>query len=96
MITFKISSQIFFRNIRKVYDDEVFHIDKSGSMTILTLNLAQLAGLLDDNAICDKLRKIVIDKYVYYFHKNFHFLTYYKTISSLGHQQLSTLICQIK
>ncbi|KAL7288860.1 hypothetical protein TKK_0016832 [Trichogramma kaykai] len=50
------------KNITKVYKNDIFHIDKSSSSSLLTQNMGQLGGLLDDQEICSKLRHIVIDK----------------------------------
>ncbi|XP_011497462.1 PREDICTED: DNA replication ATP-dependent helicase/nuclease DNA2 [Ceratosolen solmsi marchali] len=50
------------KDISKVYNDSIFHIDKSLSSSLLTFNMSQLGGLLNNHSICTKLRKIVIER----------------------------------
>ncbi|XP_058791831.1 DNA replication ATP-dependent helicase/nuclease DNA2-like [Phymastichus coffea] len=50
------------KNIKKVYNDTIFHIDKSSYSNFLMHNMSQLGGLLDNYEICSNLRKIVIEK----------------------------------
>ena len=53
-----------FRDVTKYNINEFFHIDKYSSSSLFSGNLANVGGLMSDSEICEKLRDIVIDKFV--------------------------------
>ncbi|XP_012282374.1 DNA replication ATP-dependent helicase/nuclease DNA2 isoform X2 [Orussus abietinus] len=50
------------KDISQKNPEAVFSIDKYQSSTLLAYNLVNIAGLLEDNDVCGKLRNIIIDK----------------------------------
>ena len=52
------------RDVTKYNTNELFHIDKYHSSSLYSINLANVGGLMNDSEICERLRNIVIDRFV--------------------------------
>lgn len=62
-ISHDIVAVLLDKNLTRQQDaHSTFHIDKYPSTSLSTFNYANVAGLLGNNEICVKLRRIVIDK----------------------------------